>query len=71
MFNNKKASGWVIVIIIILLLLYLTSTKKVMVGNTKVSTATQSSCNLIGQDYDAVNKVCVARGNTNAANAQK
>ena len=56
---NKKAEGWGILIVVLLLFFALTSLKKVEVDGKQISTATEKSCDLIGKEYDKIQKICV------------
>lgn len=59
MIENKKGNTFLILIIILILFLYITSTQKVIVNDKQISTATQSTCSLIGKGYDVINKICI------------
>lgn len=62
MLNKKGMSGfWIIVIIIILLLI--TSTQKIAINDKQIATASVTSCGLIKQTYDSVNRVCINNEN--------
>ena len=57
-FHKKALSGfWIIVIIIIALLV--TSTQKIAINDKQIATASVTSCGLINQAYDSVNRVCM------------
>lgn len=61
---NKKGNTTLTIIIIVLILLWITSTQKIEVNNTQISTATPQSCALIQKSYDSVNKVCINANQT-------
>ena len=65
--NKKGASAgfWIIVAIIVLLLV--TSTQKIAINDKQIATASVTSCKLIKQDYDPVNRVCVKNENNQTA----
>lgn len=60
--NNRKAMSGVMWVVIVILLILFTSTQKVIINETQIKTATQVSCKLINQDFDALNKVCIPKG---------
>ena len=55
---KKGISGfWIIFIIVIVLLV--TSTQKIAINDKQIATASVTSCGLINQAYDSVNRVCM------------
>ncbi len=57
--SKKGQSGVVVIIILLILFIFLTSTQRVEFNNKQISTASVASCKLIGDNYDAVNRICV------------
>lgn len=60
--GKRGMSGTAVIILILIILVFVTSTQKVEINDKKINTATPTSCKLIKEVYDPMQKICVPAG---------
>ena len=57
--GKRGMSGTAVIIFILFLIVFVTSTQKVEINDKQINTATPTSCKLIKEAYDPMQKLCV------------